>query len=91
MNETDKPNQPPQMDRCDVHADKLKDIEHTLYGNNGGLKVRVYQLESQVDNLTTQNKSDHTDIKKALSKNTWALIGFCLTIIALLIGALLKK
>ena len=78
----------PQMNICDMHASKIKDMERTLYDNAKGLKTRVNVLESNMDNLARQNSAEHNDIKKVLSRNTWAIIGFCVTIIFLLISAL---
>ena len=89
-NNNDKPTKEPQTSKCEVHSEKITDLEKTIYENAGGLKVRVYQLESQMDALVKQNDRDHCEIKKALSKNTWTVIGFCVMIIGLLIGVLLK-
>ena len=73
----DKKDQP-QVSLCHIHKKKIE-----------GLKTRVNVLETMMDNLIAQNTTEHEDLKKALSKNTGAMIGFFVVIIVMLVGAIL--
>ena len=84
----DKKDQP-QVSLCHIHKKKIEGLESTCYNNATGLKTRVNVLETMMDNLIAQNTTEHEDLKKALSKNTGAMIGFFVVIIVLLGGAIL--